>query len=470
MLPAPAAERERCGRLPPHMRRLQGWLARFALLTAVGAAFASAAPGPPAAGKAAPTAAPALTRYERDRAKMMLRIVRDDLEKYYYDPTFRGLDVDRAFKSAAESIDEAETMTDLFTSIARPLFMLNDSHTNFFPPERGAAIHHGWEAQMFGDRCFITGVEPGSDAEAKGLKRGDEVLEIDGDRPIRETLHTVLWMQRVLAPRARSLLVIKHPGGAPETLRVNAKVVPRQMITDYRNTMDINALTRGAADQAYLQRHRMAEIEDKLLIWKMPGFDMDQDEVKTRILRQVRKYPNLILDMRGNGGGDEETLQTLVGGFIGPDTKIGDLVGRKSGQVVMARKAGDVYDGTIVALVDSFSGSAAEVLARALQIAGRAKVVGDRSAGAVMRSRYYDHMIGDRTGVTFGTTITIADLVMTDGRSLERVGVTPDEVVLPTAEDLVSGRDPALSRAAGLCGVTIPPEAAGALFPMEWHR
>ena len=447
------------------LRKQVAWFAWSLLLASVGGEVLSA---PAAPGK--PAAPPALSKYERDRAKMMLKVVRDDLEKYYYDPTFRGLDIDRAFKSAAESIDEAETMTDLFTSIARPLFMLNDSHTNFLPPERGAAIRHGWEAQMIGDRCFITGVEPGSDAEAKGLKRGDEVLEVDGDRPIRDTLHTVFWMQRVLAPRSRSLLVIRHPGGEPETLRVNAKVVPRQMITDLRNTMDINAVTRGLADEAYLSRHRMMVIEDKLLVWKMPGFNLDTDEVKTRVLRQVRKYPNLILDMRGNGGGSEETLQTLVGGFIGPETKIGDIVGRKTGQVVMARKAGDVYDGTIVALVDSFSGSASEVLARALQIAGRARVLGDRSMGAVMRSRYYDHMIGDRTGVTFGTTITIADLVMTDGKSLERVGVMPDEVVLPTAEDLASGRDPVLSRAAQLCGVEIPPEAAGEMFPVEWHR
>lgn len=434
------------------------------------AALADGERTPGASGKPAAPAPPALSRYERDRAKIMLKVVRDDLEKYYYDPTFRGLDLERAFKSAAEAIDEAETMTDLFTSIARPLFMLNDSHTNFIPPQRGAAIVHGYEAQMIGDRCFITAVEPGSDAEAKGLKRGDEVLEIDGDRPIRDTLHTVFWMQRVLAPRARSRLVIRHPGGEPETLRIDARVVPRQMITDLRNTMDINALTRGLADEAYLGRHRMTEIGATLLIWKMPGFNMDVDDVKTRVLRQVRKYPNLILDMRGNGGGAEETLQALVGGFIGPGTKIGDLVGRRTGQAVMARKAGEVYSGNIIALVDSFSGSASEVLARCLQIAGRARVVGDRSAGAVMRSRSYDHMIGDRTGVIFETSITIADLVMTDGKSLERVGVIPDEVVLPTAEDLASGRDPVLSRAAELCGVNLPPEAAGALFPMEWHR
>ena len=187
-------------------------------------------------------------------------------------------------------------------------------------------------------------------------------------------------------------------------------------------------------------------------------------------MREARKFKNLVIDMRGNGGGAVETLQALVGGLVGDKTKIGDVVARKPENPLLARKAGDVYDGTIIVLLDSLSASAAELLARTLQIAGRAKVLGDRSAGAVMRSRVYDHMIGDRTGVVFATSITSADLIMTDGKSLEHGGVVPDEIILPSASDLASGRDPVLARAAEMCGVPMTPEVAGALFPVEWHR
>ncbi|MBI1950975.1 MAG: hypothetical protein HYS34_06405 [Acidobacteria bacterium] len=59
---------------------------------------------------------------------------------------------------------------------------------------------------------------------------------------------------------------------------------------------------------------------------------------------------------------------------------------------------------------------------------------------------------------------------MSDGKSLEHTGVVPEEVLLPSAEDLAGGRGPVLSRAASLCGVEIDPATAGGYFPIEWKR
>ena len=66
------------------------------------------------------------------------------------------------------------------------------------------------------------------------------------------------------------------------------------------------------------------------------------------------------------------------------------------------------------------------------------------------------------TLIAYAFTVTDADLVMTDGRSLEGQGVVPDEPVLPGGADLAAGRDPVMARAAALAGVTL--DAAGNLF------
>ena len=119
--------------------------------------------------------------------------------------------------------------------------------------------------------------------------------------------------------------------------------------------------------------------------------------------------------------------------------------------------------------VDSQSVSASELFARILQLEKRGIVIGDRSAGSVREARHYNYHSGVDTVIFYGASITDTDLIMTDGKSLERTGVTPDEAVLPSAADLASGRDPVLAYAASRLGVKLTPEDAGKMFPFEWR-
>jgi C-terminal processing protease CtpA/Prc len=107
--------------------------------------------------------------------------------------------------------------------------------------------------------------------------------------------------------------------------------------------------------------------------------------------------------------------------------------------------------------------------ARIVQLEKRGVVIGDRTAG-VMQSLGFRHFLGEDSGVFYGANITNADVIMTDGKSLERVGVTPDELLLQTAADLAAGRDPVLARAAAIAGFELPPDKAGAMFPIEWRK
>jgi C-terminal processing protease CtpA/Prc len=49
--------------------------------------------------------------------------------------------------------------------------------------------------------------------------------------------------------------------------------------------------------------------------------------------------------------------------------------------------------------------------------------------------------------VSIGVQTTVAHLIFPDGKDLEKVGVTPDMMCIPTAEDLAAKRDPCLGLA-----------------------
>jgi len=398
----------------------------------------------------------------------MLKAARDDVRKNYYDAAFRGIDLEARTKLAEERIKQAKTNAEIFGVIAQFLLEFNDSHTVFLPPQRSARIEYGWRMQTFGDDCYVIAVKPKSDAEAKGLKPGDKVLKVDGIAPNRGNLWFYYYLYTALAPRPVVNVEVQSPGEQPRLLELTAKVKTGKQVFDLTDTIDLNAYWRELEDESNMYEHRAVEVSKDIGIWRVPAFDLTSDAVDERI-DKVKKYQTLIIDLRRNGGGAVETLQRLVGNLFDHDITIGNMKLRKESKPMLAKTRGDSgFKGRLLVLVDSNSGSASEVLARVVQLEKRGTVLGDRTAGKVMRSRLYPHQIGLETVVFYGVSVTDADLIMGDGKSLENMGVSPDEILLPTAEDIRSQKDSVLSRAAAIAGGTLDPADAGKLFPFKW--
>ncbi len=87
--------------------------------------------------------------------------------------------------------------------------------------------------------------------------------------------------------------------------------------------------------------------------------------------------------------------------------------------------------------MDSGSASASELFARVVQLEKRGTVIGDRTEGAVMEARHFTFSQDKAFGqfLPYGAELTVADLKMTDGNSLEHHGVVPDEILLPSPEE-----------------------------------
>ncbi|MGI8494487.1 MAG: S41 family peptidase [Pyrinomonadaceae bacterium] len=410
-------------------------------------------------------------RIEKERMKSILNNIKKDIKKNYYDSNFHGIDIEARFQKAEDRLDQVASVGQAFAVIAQALIDFDDSHLFFLPPATNSDVEYGFKMKLIGDKTFVTAVKPKSDAEAKGLKTGDQILMFEGFRPTKKDLWKMTYYYYVLSPKTKLRLNILHPNAAePQEISVDSKIIQSKRVTDINNSNDLNDLIRQSDDSStrkisYFQR------VGNTIIWKMMTFSFDPKRVD-EMMNEVRNSTNLVLDLRGNGGGYIKTLEQLTGNFFDKDIKIADLKGReenkKEGELMMAKSAGGKsYNGKLVVLVDSESGSAAEIFARLVQLEKRGIVLGDISAGAVMQAQRFSGKIGSDRLVFYGTSITNADVIMSDGKSLEHIGVVPDEIIIPTAEDLAKESDPALRRAIEILGGSVSAEQAGKLFPAE---
>jgi C-terminal processing protease CtpA/Prc len=416
----------------------------------------------------AQTPSPEDLKRDRNRGVVMLQLVKDYLKEYYYDPKFHGMDVDVRFKAAENKMKEAVNLGQIMGIIAQTLIELNDSHTFFVPPPRPVDVDYGWKMQIIGDTCYVVSVKAGSDAETQGLKPGDEVLSLDGFKPTRQNLWKMEYNYNVLRPQAGKRVVVRSPEGQERELALKAKVEkkPKQInLTEW-----YNEIYEEREDEKKLPRYYES---DEVFIWKLREFGLTESRID-EMMKRASTRKTLILDLRGNGGGYETTLKKLVGHFFDREVVLGETKSRKESKPIKAKSRGaKAFNGKLIVLIDSQSGSAAELFARVVQLEKRATVIGDRSAGAVMRSIFRPGMLGDVSSgnmIPYGASITDSDLIMSDGKSLEHVGVTPDEILLPTAADLAAKRDPVLARAATLAGYELTADKAGTLFPIDLEK
>jgi carboxyl-terminal processing protease len=411
-----------------------------------------------------------ISSFDRGRARAMLDNISSDVHKHYYDPKFHGVDWSEKVAQTRQKIDKAASLNMALSDIAAALDSFDDSHTFFLPPSRPYKHDFGWKLQMVGDHCFVLRVRPNTDAAAKGLKRGDEVLALNGFRPTRQSLWKMEYVFNSLRPQPGLRLIVQSPGEAPKQLDILAQMRQLKNVVDLTTSFDIFDLIRQDEDEEHRMRARTAEFGEELMVLKFPEFVFDEGEIDSMI-GKARKHKALVLDLRENPGGSVDTLKYLIGNLFDHELKIGDRVTRDSTKPMTAKSRGKSgFGGKLIVLIDSSSASAAELLARLVQLEKRGSVLGDHSSGSVMEAKHYHYSQGMDTLVFFGASITDANILMTDGNSLEHVGVSPDELMIPKAADLASGSDPVLAHAAQLCGVMLSPEEAGKLFPYEWAK
>ncbi len=97
-----------------------------------------------------------------------------------------------------------------------------------------------------------------------------------------------------------------------------------------------------------------------------------------------------------------------------------------------------------IILVNESTASASEIVAGALQDYGKATVVGTKTVGKGVVQKLYNLSAGSLLKVTTASWYTPND------RSINKTGITPDQVVERSYEDINSMRDPQMDAAKAL--------------------
>jgi C-terminal processing protease CtpA/Prc len=408
--------------------------------------------------------------FERERHRGMLDAIKNDIKKNYYDTNFKGIDLEASYKAADEKLKQAASIGQMSGIIAQFMLDFDDSHLFFLPPGKVNKTDYGFEMRMIGDKCMVVKLDEKSDAAQKGLKIGDQIYSLEGFAPDRASLWKMEYFFNRLRPRPSLKLEVIKPDGKTANIETLAKITQGKQIMDATGG-DLNQLIREDEDAYYKSvKQYFYEKVDGLFVWKMPHFSLDPTKVDD-IMDKAKKSQAMILDLRGNGGGRVDMVLRLIGNFFPENLKVYDEKSRKETKEIIAKSRGkNAYTGKLIVLIDSDSASASEIFSRVVQLEKRGTIIGDRSAGAVMESRYYGHQSGMDVVAFYGASVTIADLIMKDGKSLEKLGVTPDEKVIPAGKDLAEKRDVVLSKAVESLGFKLSPEDAGKIFPNEYDR
>lgn len=397
--------------------------------------------------------------FKRQEVEAIAADVSEDVRKHYYDPKLHDTDWEGKLRETQRKIETANSSNQAFADVAAMLENLDDSQTFLIPPPRSFSLDYGWRIQTIGDRCLVTHVRPETDAATK-VHPGDEVLTVNDYKPTRANMWGIGYLLNVIRPQSKLEVTVRSPQGEVRQIELIPKVFPGQLMR--ASTGDWRMVEELAHKES---EPRLISLSDDVLLARIPKFWLDDNDVD-KLIAEARKHKSVILDLRGNSKGTNESVKVLVSRLFDHEVKIADLVYRNGDAPMFAKPDRHIFSGKLLVLVDSWSLSAAEIFARVIQLEKRGIVLGDHTFGMVMKAEVYAHR---SAAGFFGTSVSVAEVIMPDGELLEHVGITPDETVLPTADDLARDRDPLLAHAAEMVGVKLTAEDAARLHPYQWE-
>jgi carboxyl-terminal processing protease len=296
-----------------------------------------------------------------------------------------------------------------------------DPHSSFIHPEMAARLKEkpdtvpeveslGLNIGLRDDGPYLSAIAPRGPAADAGLLPGSALLEIDGRAVTAADFDD--WIAALRQPAGSvTKLRVKSPASArPEESTLTHRVVETRSVAATRM---LDAAT-GYIHLASFGASCAREMEAAL------------DELEDKGMK------SLILDLRGNGGGDLHQTVRILGLWLPPETTVVSTRGRDAGETETLKtpeKQRRKRDYPIKVLIDRMSASASELTAGALQDLKRATIIGETSYGKGSVQNIIP--MGGGTALR----LTIATYHTPSGNTPHLRGITPDVAVPISDED-----------------------------------
>ena len=248
--------------------------------------------------------------------------------------------------------------------------------------------------RQIGDHVFIAEPYEGSPSEKSGLNAGDKILKIDGKSMEKKNSEEV--SKALKGPKGTIVeVLIERNNKEHKTINITRDEIKLPDVP-YSGMLDtnigyikLNSFTRSAA----------TDVKKAFLDLKTEGMQ------------------ELILDLRGNGGGLLIEAVKIVNMFVPKDQVVVNTQGRiqEENRTYITLEEPEDLEIPIVVLIDGSSASASEIVSGCLQDLDRAVILGTRSYGKGLVQRTYDLDYGSKI------KLTIAKYYTPSGRCVQRL-------------------------------------------------
>jgi carboxyl-terminal processing protease len=320
--------------------------------------------------------------FEVVRSLELLDQIYEHLEKYYVDDLETG-------KMSKTAIDAMLKELDPYT-----VYYHESNIEDYQLMTTGQYGGIGALIRKHDDYVYISEPYEGNPAEKSGIKAGDKIIEIDGKDMVKKSSADVS-------------AALKGPKGTDVVIKVERNFKDLKTITVTRDEIKLPDVPySGMLDETtgYIKLNsftRTASSDVKAAFSTLKNEGMKE----------------LVLDLRGNGGGLLIEAVRIVNMFVEKNQLVVSTKGRviEENRVYKTMDAPMDLEIPLVVLVNEGSASASEIVSGSLQDLDRAVIIGTQSFGKGLVQRTYDLNYGSKV------KLTIAKYYTPSGRCVQRL-------------------------------------------------